>query len=376
MEEDLRMATVLPSSFLSKHEGFLGTIKNFTRDFIVTEIDIHGQLVTKAEHGSLTSQLQEEDAEKHHNYPKRPKIDELTISSLTSASGKATTVQGDIDQVKHDSSELLTSETFDLGVILGPTVSEALELFTTALRLDGNRGAASGDCQAANGHLSLGIFADKAQRAGVHRAVRHNYPFLMTITNQAEILVKENPDFKKLSSLVSEEECEDFFRFIDEKVSASTFTFRPDASKEHRTSVHHFLAGRFGKLVETKSFTNENGSAITVRLRDRGKPRRKRKAADAEREEDGITYTGERIQRAILPAFVSNQRHFLDPTFSLLLLAICVSVSSRPWLVFLGNGVGLRNDSVLDSNLSLPGLLGLNVLGVCCNHQFHDAVAL
>lgn len=287
---------VLPSSFLSKHEGFLGTIKNCTRDFIVTEIDLHGQLVTKAEHGSPTSQLTiyEEDVQKRHNNPKRPKIDELTMSSLSSDSDKATTIQGDVGNVTNDSSELLISETFDLGVILGPTVSEALELFTTALRLDGSTMAVSGggDGQTENKHLSLGMFADKAQRASVHRAVRHNYPFLMTVTNQAEILVKEDPDFKKLSSLVSEEECEDFFRFIDAKVSASTFTFKPDASKEHRTSVHHFLADRFGKLVETKSFTNENGSAITVRLRDRGKPSRKRKAADPEGEDEGITYTG------------------------------------------------------------------------------------
>lgn len=292
------MVGVLPSSFLSKHEGFLGTIKNCTQDFIVTEIDIHGQFVTKAEHGP-PSLLHEGDCDKH-NDPKRSKIDILTISSLGSDSEKNTIIQDGPDQVKNDC-ELPTSETFDLGVILGHTVYEALELFATALRLEGSRVPKSdGDGQTENGRLSLGTFADKGQRAGVHRAVRHNYPFLMTITNQAEILVKEDPDFKKLSSLVSEEECEDFFRFIDAKVSGSTFTFKPDASKEHRTSVHHFLAGRFGKLVETKSFSNENGNAITVRLRERGKPSRKRPAADAEGE--GITYTGERIRklRAVL----------------------------------------------------------------------------
>ncbi|XP_041935141.1 pseudouridylate synthase 7 homolog-like protein [Alosa sapidissima] len=284
---------VLPYSFVSNHEGFLGTIKICTQDFVVTEIDINGQLVTKANDGSPPGQLHK-GSEKCHN-PKRPRIEVNTLSSLEPGSEKATTIQCGTDQGKDDKSELLQSDSFDLSIILGPSVSEELELFTTALRLEGKAPVRDGDddgdgAKTGNGHLSLGTFTDKTQRASVHRAVRHNYPFLMTVTNQAEILVKEDSDFKKLSSLVSEEECEDFFRFIDAKVSGSTFTFKPDASKEHRTSVHHFLSGRFGKLVETKSFTNQNGSAITVRLRERGRPNKKRPATDAEGED--ITYTG------------------------------------------------------------------------------------
>ncbi|XP_062374468.1 pseudouridylate synthase PUS7L [Sardina pilchardus] len=282
---------VLPYSFVSNHEGFMGTIKNCTQDFVVTEIDINGQLVTKAKHGSLPGQLHK-GSEKSHD-PKRLRIEENTVSSLESGLEKATAIQCATDQGKDYNSELLQSECFDLSIILGPSVSEELELFTTALRLEGRAPVHDGDgdgSKTGDGHLSLGTFTDKTQRASVHRAVRHNYPFLKTVTNQAEILVKEDSDFKKLSGLVSEEECEDFFRFIDAKVSGSTFTFKPDASKEHRTCVHHFLSGRFGKLVETKSFTNQNGSAITVRLRERGRPNKKRPAADAEGED--TTYTG------------------------------------------------------------------------------------
>lgn len=309
MEEDSSIAPVVPSKFLSNHEGFLGTIKNCTQDFVVTEINIHGQLVTTATCGSPSGQVHE-DSEKCHN-PKRRRIEENTVSSL--GPGKTTTIQDGTDQVTDDSdvTEVLQSDSFDLSVILGSSVSEQLELFTTALRLEGSTPVLD-DGKTAKGQLSLGTFTDKAQRANVHRAVRHNYPFLMTETNQAEILVREDPDFKKLSSLVSEGDCEDFFRFIDAKVTGSTFTFKPDASKEHRTSVHHFLMGRFGKLVETKCFANQNGSAITVRLREKGKPHRKRSAADAGVEDDTPTYTGERReQRDVLllgmfhPSFMS-----------------------------------------------------------------------
>ncbi|KAL2103126.1 hypothetical protein ACEWY4_002294 [Coilia grayii] len=277
---------VLPSSFLSDNEGFIGTIKNCIQDFVVTEINMNGQLVTKTNHELSLCQLHEDNEICHK--PKRSRIEENTTS--TPPSEKATAIRGGIAQDKDDDNVgTLNSECFNLGLILGPSVSEQLDLFTTALKVEGS-GRVHEDGKTATGHLSLGSFSDKTQRACVHRAVRYNYPFLMTVTNQEEIVVKENPDFKKLSSLVSEEECEDFFRFLDAKVSGTTFTFKPDASKEHRTSVHHFLMGRLGKLVETKSFTNENGSAITVRLRERRRSHKKRPAGDADCED--VTYTG------------------------------------------------------------------------------------
>ena len=46
--------------------------------------------------------------------------------------------------------------------------------------------------------------------------------------------VKECPDFRELAGLVSEEEAEDFFRFLDAKVPGSSHTFLPDADKDHR----------------------------------------------------------------------------------------------------------------------------------------------
>uniref|UniRef100_A0A671QFP6 Pseudouridine synthase 7 like n=1 Tax=Sinocyclocheilus anshuiensis TaxID=1608454 RepID=A0A671QFP6_9TELE len=137
--------------------------------------------------------------------------------------------------------------------------------------------------------LSLGTYPDKHQRAVVHRAVRYNFPFLQTVTNQSEIRVREDLDFKNLASLASEGEAEEFFRVIDAKVPGSAFTFLADDSKEHRTSVHHFVSRRFGKLVETKSFTDQKTTFITVRLRERSKQPKKRTIAECQEEEVEVT---------------------------------------------------------------------------------------
>ncbi|XP_028810743.1 pseudouridylate synthase PUS7L isoform X2 [Denticeps clupeoides] len=235
-------------AFVSKHSGFLGSIKNDVRDFVVTEIDIHGRLVThQPADGSPTGR---QIAGTSPPSPGRP----------------------DPGPVPRDPADL------DLGVVLGPDVCEKLESFSK------DRGGE---------RLSLGMFPDRQHRAGVHRAVRHNYPFLVTLTDQTEILVKEDLDFRQLAGLVSEAESEEFFRFIDAKLPGSVFTFRPDGSKEHRTLVHHFLSRRFGKLVETKSFSEQQKTSITVRIRGRGKPGRKRAAEDSE----DLAYTAFTLQK-------------------------------------------------------------------------------
>ncbi|KAL0963110.1 hypothetical protein UPYG_G00349820 [Umbra pygmaea] len=246
----------VPACYISEHEGFYGTIKNSTRDFIVTEIDIHGQMVTKLS-----------------TFDSQSSIDNVAFPGTTKASVSPKEEKSTSD-VNDTGSELFhIGDCFDLSSVLGQTVIEALERFTTTLR----RATSSpkDDCKKlANKERSMGSFPDKHQRAKVHRAVRHNFPFLLTVTNQTEIKVMEDPDFKHLSGLVSEEETEGFFRFIDAKRPDTVYTFRSDDCKEHRTAVHHFLSRRFGKLVETKSFSDQgNKTAITVRLREKNKKR-------------------------------------------------------------------------------------------------------
>lgn len=237
------------SCFISDHEGFHGTIKNSPQDFVVIEIDINGQLVN-------SSNVQEE------------------LTKSPSQPSQATKRDDKLKQSKPDDTDILNQDGFDLNIILGPDVNKELEQFTNKVRVG----------EQEHVELSLGTYPDKHLRAVVHRAVRYNFPFLQTVTNQSEIRVREDPDFKELASLASEGEAEEFFRFIDAKVPGSAYTFLPDDSKEHRTSVHHFVSRRFGKLVETKSFTDQQKTSITVRLRERSKQPKKRTTADSQEE--------------------------------------------------------------------------------------------
>ncbi|KAM7378164.1 hypothetical protein PAMA_013182 [Pampus argenteus] len=268
-------AVDVPACFISNHEGFFGSIKNFIRDFVVTEIDVNGQQVNTAAatHASQTphcafplkTSANSTEWKEHYNFQV---IQDTDVSA---------DCRVDVTVPSPGS--------FDLSMILGQSVSEELEQFVVSLRDEKEE-----DEHPANKELSLGYFADKHQRANVHRAVRHRFPFLMTVTIQPEIRVREDPDYRELSQLVTEEEAEDFFRFIDAKVRDSSYTFQPDDNKEHRTAVHHFLSRRFGKLVETKSFSEEERTAITVRLRERGRPK-KRTAEDRKEEEVYTAFT-------------------------------------------------------------------------------------
>ncbi|XP_074553819.1 pseudouridylate synthase PUS7L isoform X2 [Halichoeres trimaculatus] len=263
MKEDSDETNV-PECFISDHEGFLGSIKNFIKDFVVTEIDINGQYVNTA------AETQTSACASSHKHS------ETTADSLENSHQSASQETGDSADCGADAT-IPSPCSFDLSVILGQAVSEELEQFVLTLK----------DENTSKQELSLGHFSDKHHRANVHRAVRHRFPFLMTVTIQPEIRVREDPDYRELSQLVSEDEAEDFFRFIDAKVRGSSYTFGPDDNKEHRTAVHHFLSRRFGKLVETKSFVDQAKTAITVRLREQGRP--KKRNAEERKEEEVYT---------------------------------------------------------------------------------------
>ncbi|XP_060930225.1 pseudouridylate synthase PUS7L [Limanda limanda] len=254
-------AVNVPACFISSHEGFLGSIKNFIKDFVVTEIDINGQQVNQEPAEGCASAYKPSETtarfpQNNHSF--------VSHNSYVSA-------DCGIDVA------LPSPGSFDLGVILGQAVSDELEQFVLTLK----------DEKPTQQELSLGSFSDKHHRANVHRAVRHRFPFLMTVTIQPEIRVREDPDYRELSGLVTEDEAEDFFRFIDAKVRGSSYTFGADDDKDHRTAVHHFLSRRFGKLVETKSFSDQGSTAISVRLRERGRP--KKRSSDERKEEEVYT---------------------------------------------------------------------------------------
>lgn len=264
-------AVNVPACFISNHEGFRGSIKNLIGDFVVTEIDISGQQVRT----SAPTQA--------------PRVPDCGCPGRTSESS-AECKQDSYLPASQDSDvsadgviDVPCLENVDLSVILGQSVCEDLEQFVATLKDDLKK--------AEKRQLSLGSFPDKHQRANVHRAVRQRFPLLMTVTAQFEISVQEDPDYAELSHLVTDDEAENFFRFVDAKAQGSSYTFQPDNDKEHRTAVHHFISRRFGKLLETKSLSDRRGISISVRLRERGRP--KKRTADDRKEED--IYTGNHI---------------------------------------------------------------------------------
>lgn len=249
---------------LSRTAGFSGSIKNFTKDFVVTEIDLNGRRVSTGGHF--------EDTEPSCSSEKNIK------SSVCQSNAES---KSEMTENKTDDNSP-SPESLDLDLILGEAVSKELDQFVASLK-DGGGSAQE---------MSLGSFSDKHQRANVHRAVKFNFPFLMTTTSQCEIKVKESQDYKQLAQLVSEADADGFFRFIDSKVSGSSYTFLPDDNKEHRTGVHRLLSRRFGKLVETKTFSDQGGngkSSICVRLRERSA--KKRTAEDCREEETYTAFT-------------------------------------------------------------------------------------
>ncbi|XP_076010612.1 pseudouridylate synthase PUS7L [Genypterus blacodes] len=260
-------AVIVPACFISNHQGFSGSIKNLIGDFVVTEIDISGQQV-RTPAAAQPPQVPDFD------FPGRTRE-----RSTECKQDRCVPVSQDSGVSADGMIDVSCSENVDLSVILGQSVCEALEQFVATLKDDLKK--------AEKQQLSLGSFPDKHQRANVHRAVRQRFPFLMTVTAQFQISVKEDPDYAELSHLVTDDEAEDFFRFLDAKARGSSYTFQPDNDKEHRTAVHHFISRRFGKLLETKSLSDQRGTSISVRLRERGRP--KKRTADDRKEEDVYT---------------------------------------------------------------------------------------
>ncbi|XP_028666544.1 pseudouridylate synthase PUS7L [Erpetoichthys calabaricus] len=270
-------------SSINYHIGFLGSIKKHLEDFVVAEISLNGNLdkVTDSQ-----SEVPESSEMQSCNNKQRAKMQHL--EDLGSPGENVKISNTDLQAFQINDTALPSEDVLDLDFVLGDAVSEAVVQFVMLLK--------SPDCKSdISQNLSLGFFPDKNQRTIIHRAIRQRFPFLMTITNQNEIVVKEDPCYKELHHLVSEEESDKFFQFLDSKIKNSTFTFQNDDNKEHRKAIHHFLNKNFGKLVETKSFMivdecGHHSSAVNVRFREKNKPSRKRTSAQSQ--EDDVTYTG------------------------------------------------------------------------------------
>ncbi|KFU96089.1 Pseudouridylate synthase 7 homolog-like, partial [Chaetura pelagica] len=183
-----------------------------------------------------------------------------------------------------------------LDSLLGKSMSDLLNKFACDLK---DAWDLESTADSSTREFSLGPIPDKKTRADLHSAVRQKFPFLVTATKDSEMIVKGNADYRELCQLVTEKETSDFFKFLDAKLENSTFSFEPDGNKEHRKIVHHFISRKFGKLLETKSFTvtdvnDQPNMSIVVRFREK-RWSRKRSAGGFQEKQD--VYTAFTLQK-------------------------------------------------------------------------------
>lgn len=298
--EDRSSDTCLDSlCYVSDHVGFFGTIKDSPADFVVTEIGVTGHLVTADHHRELEHQVRDKDDDEPQLKKQKADLREVeAIAGQAGCKGVDEPLRYDVD----DASEVFSPSDTESGLynllnlLLSTDVQKALNNFASSVKSAFDSQADR--CEPCE--LPLGVFSSKDDRAIIHSAVRQTFPFLVTFTKNTELLVKPNLDYRELSRLTSEEEAGKFFTFLDAKVKNSTFTFQPDVSKEHRTSVHHFISRKFGKLVETKSFSEEGIDgvqrvSITVRFREKKSSSGKRQRT----EEHSEIFTGRNESGAV-----------------------------------------------------------------------------
>ncbi|XP_066490526.1 pseudouridylate synthase PUS7L [Tiliqua scincoides] len=325
MEEDTNRAVILcPSTYVNDHVGFCGKIKKIPSDFVVTEINEFGQLVNEITIDDLSksnetisekSRFCQQDHKKLRLSLLKPCMDEVQEDGLASeylmpSTGEIEDCKGnDLNEFHHDSAATLNS-------LLEESVCEQLNQFASHVKSALNSKA---ELAAISSEFSLGPVLDKRLRASLHGSIRQQYPFLVTVTKCGEIIVKANQDYKELCRLVSEEEACGFLKFLDAKLENSKFSFKPDGNKEHRTMVHHFISKKFGKLVETKSFSDSQQKVvITVRFREKS-GFRKRVNADCREQQDiytAFTLQKENLETLEAISYLSSKLGVLPSDFS------------------------------------------------------------
>ncbi|CAM9994037.1 unnamed protein product [Lampetra planeri] len=254
--------------YIGRHPGFCGAIKLSPEDFIVVEIDEHSNRADADHLRRLGEGVAEEEVE----------VAESSEQLLPDAI---------FDDADADAALEATCEVTGVrNSVLAEDVAEALGDFAAAEREAAMMLLPARERSDAGG-LSLGLFPDKETRAEVHRTVRQRFPFLKTITSGTEIKVTADPVYAEFRGLVSEEEADGFFRFVDAKRRDATFTFLADSQRARRAAVHHAVTRHFGKVLETKSFSEARGGCggghctrIVARFKGGRAPSKKRRGAD------------------------------------------------------------------------------------------------
>ncbi|KAF1632738.1 UNVERIFIED_CONTAM: Pseudouridylate synthase 7 homolog-like protein, partial [Eudyptes pachyrhynchus] len=323
-------------SYVTDHTGFCGTIKNSPSDFVVTEIEMpkHFLRDTRAESLPKTGEAPLDQSSPGLQQPKKLRREPPGPCAEGCGGGAPSPSECDPSWAGGDSAasphntqregepELKSGleEASILDSLLGKPMSELLNKFACDLKdawdLENNADSVTGE-------FSLGPILDKKNRAHLHGAIRQKFPFLGTVTKDNEVIVKGNADYRELCQLVTEKETSDFFKFLDAKLENSTFSFEPDGNKEHRKVVHHFINRKFGKVLETKSFTvtdvNDQPN-MSIMVRFRGKSwSRKRSAGGFQEKQDlytAFTLQKENLETLEAIGFLAAELGVLPSDFS------------------------------------------------------------
>ncbi|KAL8221373.1 UNVERIFIED_CONTAM: hypothetical protein K2H54_066670 [Gekko kuhli] len=313
---------------MNGHIGFCGSIKQSPNDFVVTEIDTSGQLVTEITADLKSKETLSEQLKICRHNCKIPRLSspELSIeeeccsipddSVLSTAESVPPSTRGVGDFEDNNVFGWQLDKVFTLDSLLDNSVCEQLRLFACNTKDTWNSKSEPADHPS---EFSLGPILDKRTRVSLHCAIRQQYPFLSTVTKYGEIVVKVNQDYQELCHLVSEEEAYGFLKFLDARTENTKFTFKPDGSKEHRKKVHHFISKKFGKLVETKSFPDSQQNAVVVvRFRERSGFRKRTNVDRRMKQEIYTAFTLRKENLEMLEAigYLSSELGVLSSDFS------------------------------------------------------------
>ncbi|XP_059582009.1 pseudouridylate synthase PUS7L isoform X3 [Alligator mississippiensis] len=317
-------------SYVNDHIGFCGSVKNSPSDFVVTEIDVFGQLLSDTESSCAISETPLEQKSPYQQHHKRLRIntpelgtedEHCQVDNLSHASEEClSSVKENKERVTKTIPKCGIDDTDVLDSLLSKSVNELLSQFACNVKDAWN---SENDQTPYSNEFSLGPIFEKENRACLHSAIRQKFPFLMTVTKNSEIIVKANADYRELCQFVTEEEAYDFFKFLDAKLKTSKFSFKPDENKEHRKTVHHFISKKFGKLLETKSFSvtdfsGQQNTAIMVRFREKTCSR-KRPAADCQEKQNlytAFTLQKENLETLEAIGYLSSELGVLPSDFS------------------------------------------------------------
>ncbi|NXC40875.1 PUS7L protein, partial [Penelope pileata] len=332
-------------SYVTDHTGFRGTIKNAPGDFVVREIELPEELRGGGSERSPRPKRRREG-------PAAPcgpgGCGAPPDTQRCAGSGEAAGL---------------------LGSLLGEPAWQGLCGFAQELKAAWEAMGSGADAGAGAREFPLGPVPDKKHRADVHSAVRQRFPFLVTVTKGTKMVVRGNADYRELCQLVTERETNDFFKFLDAKLDDSTFSFEPDENKEHRKAVHHFINKKFGKLLETKSFTvaganHKPDMSIMVRFRGRSCSR-KRSAGGPLEDQDlytAFTLQKENLETLEAIGFLAAELGVLPSDFSYTGIKDKKAITYQPMVVKKVTPERLKE---IESKMEKKGMRIHNVHSAC-----------